>query len=475
MRHGLVWVISLGCVACADDVPSVGGSSTTNDTSTTGDASSSSSGLETTIDLETTATETVDSTSTSGPPPQCEDPDGTYTDVCPPDAPFCVGWACVRCSDTDPLATCATAEGAPGPVCDVNGACVQCTAEDATACSGTTPICDPAANACTACTAHNQCPGDAGCHLFEGSCLPSDAVFMVDSGAPMCDQAGQPYCSITSALAAAGTGTQATIRVAAGAYIESVVIGSDAVVAIVGTGDVTIAANGGSPSVQLSTGGTGYLSAMAVDNLAAAPGIESAGDLRLDGVTIQDADTGLLSTEGRVHLEGVRIINNALTGVSVGGMDDVVLRNVIIAANGTGTAPRGFVTSAATPFSMVYTTIAFNAGTNAGAINCAGEATRTVRNSILVSNSFMNTINCGESLTVTNSVVADPDHEGEPTNVPVLDDTGLLFGAAFEIGTGSVAEGVAVWLDGDPLVDINGTTRPGVDGSPDAAGANVPN
>ena len=237
---------------------------------------------------------------------------------------------------------------------------------------------------------------------------------------------------------------------------------------------VSIAANNGSPTVELNDG-TGYLARLAVDNLSPAPGIASAGDLRLDGVTIQAADVGLQSTEGRVHLEYVRVVDNAQTGVSVGGTQDVTLRNVIIAGNGAGTSPRGFVTTAATPFTMVYTTIAYNAGTNAGAINCAGEATRSVRNSILVSNSFLNAINCGESLTVTNSVTADPDYESEPTNVPVVDDTGLLFDANYEIGAGSVADGVAVWMDGDPLLDINGAMRPGVDGSPDAAGANVPN
>ena len=107
----------------------------------------------------------------------------------------------MRCSDDDPLTTCATAQGAAGAVCDEGGACVECSAEDATACGGTTPICDPAANACTACTAHDQCPGDAGCHLFEGSCLPSDAVLVVDVEEPMCDMAGQPYCTLSSALA----------------------------------------------------------------------------------------------------------------------------------------------------------------------------------------------------------------------------------------------------------------------------------
>jgi len=484
MKHGFV-AMSLVCgVACADDVPlGEEGSSTTSTSSTTAVGSSSDGPMVTTIELDTTASEAgtettetgTDTSTTTGPPPMCDEPDGTYSGLCPPDAPFCVAQECVRCSDDDPLTSCATAGGAPGAVCEESGACVECSTEDATACGGTTPICDTAASACTACTGHDQCPGSAGCHLFEGSCLPSGSVFMVDGDAPMCDEAGQPYCSISSALMAAGVGNSATIRVAGGTYIEDIAISPGAVVAIIATELVAVLANNGSPSVEINAGGTGYLAGLSVANLSAASGIESAGDLRLDDVTIEDADIGLLSTSGRVHLEDVRIVGNALTGVSVGGMEDVVLRNVLIASNGTGTSPRGFVTTAATPFTMVYTTIAYNAGTNSGAINCAGEAVRSVRNSILLSNSFMNAISCGENLTVTTSVIADVDYEGEPTNLLVMDATGLLFDAEFQIGVGSVAEGVAVWLDGDPLLDINGVMRPGVDGSPDAAGANEPN
>jgi len=427
----------------------------------------------TTIDPDTTATEPGTESTTTGPLPMCDEPDGTYMGSCPEDAPFCVDKECARCGKGE-FTSCATAEGAPGTVCSSDGNCVECSAEDATACGGDTPICNTEANVCTACTSHDQCAGNAGCHLFEGSCLPSDAVFMVDVDAAMCDQAGQPYCSISGALADAGVGTQATIRVAGGTYVEDVAISPSAVVAIVSTGMVTMLANNGSPSVEINAGGTGYLAGLAVSNLSAASGIESAGDLRLDDVTIEDADVGLLSTNGRVYLEDVRIVGNDLTGVSVGGTEDVTLRNVIIAGNGTGTSPRGFVTTAATPFTMVYTTIAYNAGTNAGAINCAGEAIRSVRNSILISNSFMNTINCGENLMVTTSVISDVDYEDEPTNTPVVDDSGLLLDVDFEIGVGSVADGVAVWQDGDPLLDINGAMRPGMVGSPDAAGANEP-
>lgn len=427
----------------------------------------------TTAPLDTTASDAeADTGTTTGPPPMCDEPDGAYSAVCPVDAPFCVGQACTPCSNDDPLTDCGSAQGAPGAVCSA-GACVECTSEDSSACGGTTPICDAETSACAACTAHDQCPGGAGCHLFEGSCLPSDTVFMVNAAAPMCGEAGQPYCDISSALDAAGVATQATIRVAPQVYVEPVIITTDAVVAIIGDGNVTIVGNGGSPGVTVNVNGTGYLARVVVENGSAAPGVQSAGDLRLDGVRIRDANDGLVSLQGRVHLENVRVSGNDVTGISVGGTEQVTLRNVIIASNGVGTNPRGFVATANTPFSMVYTTITDNSGTNGGAIACAGDATRSVRNSIVVSSNFVNAIECG-GLTVTHSVVSDADHEGEATNVLVVDDTGLMFGMGFEIEAGSVAEGVAVWMAGDPLFDINGVMRPAVDGSPDAAGANIP-
>lgn len=427
--------------------------------------------ITTTIEPDTTITSGDTSTTTTGMQTDCFTEDGTYDPECNPEEPFCVLGKCERCDDADPQTTCATAQGAPGTVCN-GGACVQCNDTNATACVGTTPICDLEDFSCTACTAHDQCPGNAGCHLFQGSCLPSDAVFVVDEADPACSPAGPVYCDISSALTAAGTGSEATIRVAAGIYVNNVVITTDAIVAIVGEGDVSIIGSGGSPGVQVNGSGTGYLAGVSVENNGAAPGVSAAGDLRVDDSTIRDADQGLVSTAGRVHLERVRVLNNALTGVTVGGTQPVTLRNVIIAGNNGTTTPRGFVTTADTPFDILYTTIADNAGANGGAINCTGNAIRTARNSILISRNFSNAINC-ENLDVTYSVISDVDYEAEPGNMPVIDDSGLFFDAGYEIGMGSVASDVALWLDGDPPTDINGVARPTTNSTPDDAGASV--
>jgi hypothetical protein len=71
------------------------------------------------------------------------------------------------------------------PACDnpmlcQGGECVECTSIADAACVET-GWCDEATFSCEECTSHFQCPGGAGCHLEEGTCLPSDRVFEVGS------------------------------------------------------------------------------------------------------------------------------------------------------------------------------------------------------------------------------------------------------------------------------------------------------
>lgn len=49
-----------------------------------------------------------------------------------------------------------------------------------------------------------------------------------------------------------------------------------------------------------------------------------------------------------------------------------------------------------------------------------------------------------------------------------------MFDLDYEIPVGSSAADVAVWMDGDPLTDINGVMRPAMIDSPDYAGADLP-
>ena len=98
----------------------------------------------------------------------------------------------------------------------------------------------------------------------------------------------------------------------------------------------------------------------------------------------------------------------------------------------------------------------------------------TVRNSIVASSGLTNAIACAAGTTVTYSVVSDAEFDADPTNVPLMAYGDLDLDADYEAGPASVAAGVAQWELGDPPTDINGAPRPAVAGSPDHAGADLP-
>ena len=459
-----------GCVDASDMVdqsPDAGcqagtggmsGELTTNEVATNGTVETAESAG---TGLETAETESETGGGSTTGPPGCMGTEGQYAPECPGDLPFCVGGICVGCDDPD-AGACTAAAG--GEVCDGSGACVECNETDESACEGTSPICGED-NLCTACTAHDQCPGDAGCHIFEGSCLPEDMVLTVGSGE-----------SVASAIGMIGVGERGTIHIGSGTYIGNVLIPVGSVIALLGNNNVTLAADNGVRTVELVVGSTAYLAGLMVQNYGAGPVIESDGDLRLDDMRVgPSVGDGVISTEGRVHLENTRITNNAGFGLQVGGMEPVVLRNVILVGNGTVNPPQGFVTTGITPYTIVYSTIADNLGTTGGAISSpAGMG--EIRNSILVSDSLTDsvTIGMGATLTIENSVVADDDFSGANGNIPVRMLSDLGFEADWGISTDSIAQDVAVWQMGDPLVDIDGDDRPGMMGAMDYAGADRP-
>ena len=77
--------------------------------------------------------------------------------------------------DAGPCGSCP----ASAPVCDVAAsppACVQCTASDASACTGMTPMCDPTMNTCVACLEHGDCTDPTRAQCLDGACVPCDAA-----------------------------------------------------------------------------------------------------------------------------------------------------------------------------------------------------------------------------------------------------------------------------------------------------------
>lgn len=128
---------------------------------------------------------------------------------CPTAAlPACVSGACVPCSATNATA-CTAAQ-----VCDaVLNKCVQCTEADASKCTGATPICNAATDTCVACNGGYgsastfACKGASAPVCSAGACVPCASD--LGGAAPACSLATAPACVSGACLQCSATATSA--------------------------------------------------------------------------------------------------------------------------------------------------------------------------------------------------------------------------------------------------------------------------
>ena len=105
------------------------------------------------------------------------------------------------CATDGPVVACTTDDECAPQVCDVAGTqtCVECTADKAAACTGTSPICGDDL-ACRGCSAHTECPDSNAC-LPDGSCAaPDDVAYVAAGQAGNCDKA-TPCGTLTEGVA----------------------------------------------------------------------------------------------------------------------------------------------------------------------------------------------------------------------------------------------------------------------------------
>src|ERR1700759_955170 len=99
---------------------------------------------------------------------------------------------------------------APTPVCDITRSmCVACTADEPSACRGTTPTCG-ADDTCRACVVDADC--ESSTCLPDGSCAaPIEVLHAAPDGRPMASCMPADTCSLVRAIALID-GTKATIH-----------------------------------------------------------------------------------------------------------------------------------------------------------------------------------------------------------------------------------------------------------------------
>lgn len=451
----------------------------------------------TTVDPDTTMTDTGSNTMTSATDGGgCTDPDGTYDGECGGATPICYNGMCQRCTDEGDVTPCSSAmpvigQEDPGGVCDARtGRCVECNDTNASACMSDDYVCGPE-NTCVPCTEHNQCPGGAGCHLFDaggGTCLPADNVFYASSNGMNCDDSigdlANPTCSLDAALALTMGSSEATIRVLDGTYNETLTVSAGIILAIIGEDEPTIrAASSGPPTFAVYS--TTYFSGLDISGATSAN--------TSDGLDIQSGDVGvddcrIASNSGfgidvapeviRLLVRRSEILTNNRGGIESAG-ESVMLENVILGNNGNSGSPAGGILVVdGTTLEIVYSTFAENQSTAgvAEAISC-GSSGGSVRNSIVVSTQPDFTTGCAGTLDMTYSATDSPDHLMEVGVMPVTTgdlNFSNLGSNDFRVLDGTLAAGVALWVEGDPLSDFNGNLRPAGDGSTDYAGADVP-
>jgi hypothetical protein len=408
--------------ACTDPTDPSGSSS--GSSSTTGEPSSTTQ--------EETGTDTVDPTTTG---PECSD----NTECMDPALPFCIDDACAPCSasvEVTPDEACSGLDEAT-PLC-VDDSCVQCTGADASACSGTTPLCDDASNTCVACSFHEECQdiGSPACNLATGACFDPSAVTEVSLSS---------VSALQDAIDAIADGSEHAIVITGGnGSPQAATVDGGKTVAIV-SNNTTVRSINGNTAAVLTVTGSGTTALLHRVRLEGSNGT---------GITV--------TSSASLFADSTQVAQNAGGGITLASGTSAQLRNTMIGANVNTDA----VDSSGANLEVLYSTLVGNGafGDNTSlALSCSGGSV-TVRNSITVSRASA-AVSCPGS-SISNTIEA----AGGSYNESWFD----LDGGDLSLNDGSDFEGEALWEEGDPPFDYDGDARPNTDGAADYAGADIP-
>ena len=430
-----------------------------------------------------TGTTTEPDPTTTGVQPDC-----TMDGDCAGDTPFCAAEKCVNCSGAAmPDTACAGVDGAL-PVCSLDGACVECSTGSAALCIGTSPVCGDG-NACTGCTTHSEC-GETACNLETGACFAPEYVLYVDRTAP-CDVAlgtmEMPFCKIGDALIKMNEDLTVgyTIKIKGGNYLEEpLVVPDGAIVVLTRWGDT-------SPKVR------------ALDDSGATLTVANESKVFIDRLAFNsnDSNDAVVCANAYVWIDDTRIASNKGQGYESDACTTRVVRSVIFDNDGGGVASYGvgtthiissFVTGNGTQnggayggilsaqmneLHLVYSTVVNNLSEmGPRTLSCVDAGPVEVRNSVLIGFGIPS-VDCATAV-FTTSAVDEGTVDGDGNVIATLMDIMNYFEApsagVYVAKAGTAIEALAVWKNGDPKTDFNGTPRANMDGATDFAGADKP-
>lgn len=430
----------------------------------------------------------TDSTTMADPTTGTVEPECTTKDQCTdPAAPFCEGEKCVSCSDTPmPDVACADLSG-DAPVCS-EGACVECTVDNAALCQGGTPVCGDD-NACAGCTEHAQC-GETACNLETGACFAPEYVLYVDRTA-VCDGAlgtmEAPFCKINDALAYVAVQPDVTVgftvKIKGGNYVEDpLVVPDGATLVLTRWGDASPkirAFADTSATLTVANGAKVFVDRLQLTTNDSKGIVCASATVWVDDSRLSNNQgQGFESTECTSYINRSVIYQNTNGGVaSYDGATHI--RNSFITANGSADLSDfgGVLSAQNNEMHIVYSTVAINlAAAGPRTLQCVGDGAVEVRNSVLIGYGTPS-IDCVMG-TFTSSAIDEGAVDGDGNYAATQADIMTFFevpaAGVLAAKLGTAIENLAVWKDGDPKTDFNGTPRPNVDGEMDFAGADKP-
>lgn len=350
--------------------------------------------------------------------------------------------------------------------------CVQCTASDDAACTGTTPICTM--NSCRGCVNHGDCTDSSLC-LPDGSCAaPGDVAYFAANGTDNTNCTKAEKCTVFSKaletgrmyIKVEGTHTaNGNILINRGVKLfgdklparAKLSPPSGTIVTINGTGAIEI------HDLEINGGGNQTIGVSQPNGNSAS--------LTLDGVLVTRNDGGgILINDGTFTLVKSVVSTNLGGGLQVTGLSTrYTITNNFFVTNGENLATPSLIggvdintTTMGNKFD--FNTIVFNrASTNRSAgVNCDG-ATSTANGNLIYANQWpagdvgadaQKRGNCQFSSTnfISGTSVGGAPHLGmeAPMGMP----------PSYKLTTASPMQVVNVVMSGCPMTDFEGDPRP---------------
>ncbi len=491
-------ILLAGCPPVSGETETAGTESASGtDTTTEGDDNSNSNPTDTN---DTPVTTTQD-TDTSGTASNSESNTGTeptsgttmtVEPTCSDDKPceeglVCYVDACVTCEQSADVDAACAGESADTPVCSPEGACVECTADNASACSGSTPVCTD--GACAACTAHPQCP-DTACNFETGACFAIENTLYVDRAAPCDVGAGTmdaPFCKITDVFAKMIEGDVTlgwTIKIKGGAYIEDTMVVPDgSLVTFTRWGDTNPkirAVEDTGPSLTVQNGSTVYVDRLSFNKNDSNAILCAAAKVYIDETRFEaNKGQGYESTDCESKINASVIYDNDGGGIASYGAGVTSIVNSFVSGNGTqNSGDYGGIRSAqGNELKLLYSTVANNLSPmGPRSLQCVDAGAGEVRNSVIIGFAPPS-IDC-PTATFTSSALDEGVVDGDGNLLATAADLATFFEpqvlGVYAAIAGTPLDGLAVWKEGDPKTDYNGTARANTDGGADFAGADKP-